>query len=418
MLKRVILASLVSASAAIGQDAAAQNTSMDAAAWRQDLAFLATELPAKHKNAFHTISKDEWERHVAELDAAISGLESSAIVARLAALVAAVGDAHTSLDTRAHFGEYPLRLRDFPDGIRVTMATTEHADLIGALLVSIDGTPAARARETVGTLATRENAVMHAMQTARFLAVPEALHAFGVAGAADHALFAFEPLAGGPAIERTLTPLARATPASWKIPDALTGEAAPLWVQNQRENYWWKRLDDGTIYVAYNRCAIDTRRPFTDFTKEVLRAIDDPAHTTPRVVIDLRNNGGGDSLVFFPMLESLKNHTQINQRGRLFVLIGARTQSSAMMNALQMRNATAAILAGEPTGGRPNSYGEMRELKLPRSGLTVWYSTKYFRQVPHDDPPSVAPDLLIAPAAAAFFAGRDEVMERVLNWKE
>lgn len=60
----------------------------------------------------------------------------------------------------------------------------------------------------------------------------------------------------------------------------------------------------------------------------------------------------------------------------------------------------------------------MKELKLPRSGLIVWYSTKYFRQVQGEDPPSVMPDEHVEPTPAELFAGKDPVMERVRGWKE
>jgi hypothetical protein len=41
--------------------------------WRHDLQYLAKELPRRHKNAFHTVSKEQFEKAVAELDAAIVG---------------------------------------------------------------------------------------------------------------------------------------------------------------------------------------------------------------------------------------------------------------------------------------------------------------------------------------------------------
>ncbi len=415
-------------------------------AWREDLQYLADELPKRHIEPFHTISREEWERRVADLDGAIPSLEDHQVVARLAALVAAVGDAHTSLNTRARFGQYPLQLRAFPDGVYVIGATPGQADLLGTRLVSIDGTDADRAREAVGAMATRENDVMHRVQTTRLLVVPEALHAFGVAKSVDRAEFTFAR--GEEVHKHELTPVEPDKPVSWRIPDALTGDSAPIYLHDQGLPYWWAWLDDGAIlYVAYNRCASDAQRPFPAFAKEVVDEIDKAAKQQTskaanedggergatgapgqqpgangqqpfRVVIDLRNNGGGNSAIAMPLIGALRENKAVNRRGRLFVLIGARTQSSAMMNALQLRNGTEAILVGEPTGGRPNSYGEMRELKLPRSGLTVWYSTKYFRQVRGEDPPSVMPDELVEPTAAEFFTGKDPVMERVRAWKE
>ena len=86
-----------------------------------------------------------------------------------------------------------------------------------------------------------------------------------------------------------------------------------------------------------------------------------------------------------------------------------------MMNAYQLRNATECITIGEPTGGTPNGYGEVRTFTLPPSKLTVQYSTKLFRGSPqHTD--AVYPDLQVQPWSKAYFEGRDVVLERVLKW--
>jgi hypothetical protein len=39
--------------------------------WRKDLQYLARELPARHENAFHTVTREQFEKAVAELNAAI-----------------------------------------------------------------------------------------------------------------------------------------------------------------------------------------------------------------------------------------------------------------------------------------------------------------------------------------------------------
>ena len=46
-----------------------------------------------------------------------------------------------------------------------------------------------------------------------------------------------------------------------------------------------------------------------------------------------------------------------------------------MVNAIDFRKETNAILVGEPIGERPNSYSENDEMTLPDSRLVVSYST-------------------------------------------
>src|SRR5262245_39099175 len=65
--------------------------------WRQDLQFLATELPRRHLNLFFKTTREDFNHAVAELDAAIPSKADHEIIVGLMRIVAMVGDAHTSL---------------------------------------------------------------------------------------------------------------------------------------------------------------------------------------------------------------------------------------------------------------------------------------------------------------------------------
>src|SRR5262252_11158380 len=102
---------------------------------------------------------------------------------------------------------------------------------------------------------------------------------------------------------------------------------------------------------------------------------------------------------------------RLNQRGRLFVLIGTDTFSAAMSNAAQFRTTTNATLVGQPIGERPNSYQEPRQFKLPNSHLVVRYSTRYYKFIEGNNN-VVAPDKEIIPTwqdykadTTAFWSG-------------
>src|SRR6185436_11458074 len=97
----------------------------------------------------------------------------------------------------------------------------------------------------------------------------------------------------------------------------------------------------------------------------------------------------------------------------LFVIVGRRTFSAALANAVDFRKETHAILVGEPIGERPNSYSENDEMTLPNSKLVVSYSTRYY-QFLEQDAPAVMPDVRIDPSWADFKAGRDAVLDWVV----
>jgi hypothetical protein len=146
--------------------------------------------------------------------------------------------------------------------------------------------------------------------------------------------------------------------------------------------------------------------------RELFKFVDD--HVTDRLVIDMRQNGGGDFLKGRKhLIQPLKKRASLDEKGKLFVIVGRQTFSAAMVNAIDFRKETHALLVGEPIGERPNSYSENDEMTLPNSRLVVSYSTEYYKFL-EEDLPAVLPDQRIDPDWAAFKAGRDPVMEWIL----
>ena len=192
-----------------------------------------------------------------------------------------------------------------------------------------------------------------------------------------------------------------------------TGSSRPLYLTNYSD-YWFRYLEDSkTLFCQYNRCVDNPDRPFAEFAKRVLTFVDQ--HPVERFVLDLRRNAGGDSRVAAPLIRGLVRRKKINRPGHLFVLVGRRTFSSALVNALALQRRTEAVFIGEPTGQKPNAFGEVKRFKLPNSKIPVSYSTRYFKMVP-GDPPSFVPDVLVEVSSADSFAGRDPVLEAALTY--
>ena len=208
-----------------------------------------------------------------------------------------------------------------------------------------------------------------------------------------------------------MSPVAVPPPVGGIVTLGLVGAAKqqPLSRQRQGEPFWFTHLPDSqTTYVSFRRYTSlgdHAKALFTFITK----------NPTTRLIIDMRQNSGGD---FFEgrkhLVEPLKRHATLNQKGRLFVIVGRQTFSAAMVNAIDFRKETNAILVGEPIGERPNSYSENDEMTLPNSRIVVSYSTRYYKFV-DEDVPAVAPDEHVAPSWPAFQAGRDEVMDWILS---
>jgi hypothetical protein len=73
---------------------------------------------------------------------------------------------------------------------------------------------------------------------------------------------------------------------------------------------------------------------------------------------------------------------------------------------------TAAIFVGEPTGARPNAYGDSRKTLLPNTGLTIRASSLFWQSSdPRDDRPFTEPHLAAALASRDAAANRDPVLD-------
>jgi len=132
-----------------------------------------------------------------------------------------------------------------------------------------------------------------------------------------------------------------------------------------------------------------------------------------RLILDLRHNSGGNSFVLARFVPDLAAHPRLAAPGSLRVLIGPATYSAGMTNAYELRTGARARLYGEPTGGKPDSWGELRIFTLPRSGLEVTYSTQRSLVI-GTDASAIEPDVLVPLTSADWFAGRDPVLARAL----
>jgi len=381
--------------------------------WRQDLHYLAENLPRLHKNLFFKTNREKWEWTVRSLDQALPGLQDHEIVVGLMRLVARVGDAHTALSWPFK-RTYPLGLYWFNDGIYVLQTTRPYEQALRCRLVRIGPADVGEVCAAVRELISHENDISFRSAAPRFLEVPEILEALGYVADMEQALFTFAD-SSGQQFTLELSPLREDPEARPEWVGALSsaGVPKPVYLTNSAD-YWFQYLEDSrTLYCQYNSCRNSPGKPFAGFAKEVFAFAD--SHRVDRFVLDLRLNGGGDSQIAGPLIRGLAQREQINRKGHLFVLIGRDTFSSAMLNAVELRRRTRAVFIGEPTGQKPNSYGELRTFKLPNSGITVSYSTKYFR-VLDDDPPSFIPDVSINVRSADYFAGHDPALEAALRY--
>lgn len=383
-----------------------QDAATRTAHWREDLAFFADNFKTKHLKPFAKITESEFNQALKEIEP--EKFTDQQIVMKLWQLLARVGDSHSRLNPSRNiaFYQYPIAFIHLADGWYVFAVDQAHSQVLKGKLIRIGSTPVEEACKKLSTLVASENASQTENQVKRLLQLTEPLHFLNLVDDPDRASFTVQASDGKEAVI-TLGPITHG-PTKWKF--AIKPETWPDHLKERRPQHGFSWLDD-TLYIWYDRCTEFPQYPIKKWTQDILTQIDEKK---PRkVIVDLRRNGGGSSILLEPLINGLAKN-EINTKESLYVLIGPATFSSALMNAQHFKTRTKATLVGEPTGGSPNHFGEVKTFTLPHSKCVVQYSTKYFKMT-NDNATTLDPHLVIKPTASGFFADKDEVLEAVLK---
>jgi hypothetical protein len=375
----------------------------------QDLAFLASELPKRHANAFHFISREGFEAEVAELDGKLDHLNDDEIYVGMDRVANSIGDGHTYIRVPEDNANFPIDIERFGEEYRVVATTAENEKALGTRVVKIQGMPIARARELLIPLTPAdETQVLRDSRFLGFLTTGIFLHGIGIIPDRNLARYT---LALDTGQEFTMDIHAVAPGESSKLSWIYAFKDRPLFRQNPGDNFWCTYLPDAhTVYCSF--------RGYKDLGKKSKGLFDliDRQHAD-KLVIDMRLNGGGDyNQGLSHLVHPIRDLADINRKGHLFVLVGPDTFSAAMSNAAHFRFQTNAILAGQQIGEKPNSYQEVHETKLPNSHWTLRYSVKFYKFVESGEN-VIRPDREIIPSWDDYRSGRDPVLEWVLNSK-
>ena len=380
--------------------------------WKEDLRCLANAVENGHPNPFRITIHEHFEAAVSDLEVRLASLERHEIIVGMSALLALVGDGHTSLflpwNDTLRFRHYPIRLYLFSDGLRVSSAAPAYAKLLGTQLVRIGATRADQALEAVTPLVSRDNAMGLRRGAPECLAVPEVCHALGFVPNLAAAEFTFE--SNGREAQLLLSATNTAPPRWGRTPD----RELPLWLRRADEPFWLEYLPESrTLFVQYNAVRDSPDETVAGFFARAIRFAQE--REVLRFVLDLRHNGGGNMDLNQPLIHSLIRSDYVNQHGRLFALIGRQTFSAAMNCAVDLERHTNVLFAGEPTGSSPNFYGETNWTILPNSGVGFSFSSLYWQcSYPNDQRPWIEPNLRAELSSADFLNGHDPVLEAVL----
>ncbi len=402
-----------------------------AAKWREDLRYFAAEMPKRHKNLFHLMTRDQFETAVRNLDERIPRLTQNQIIVELQRIVAMIRDGHTRIQDfpfgpKIGFRSYPIYLYQYKDGLFVQAADPAYKDAVGARVIKIGNAATEQAWAKITDLVCRDgDNEMSIKAIAPVLVVtPEILQAVGIVDDPENASFTFErngrqqTIVLKPAADRPLAnhgPTWR-KPANWTDARDAATAPTPLWEKDQQNFFWFEYLSQSrTVYVQYNAVADKPNETVAAFANRLFDFVN--ANSVDRLVLDVRLNGGGNNFLNRPLLRGIIRTTKIDQPGKLFVILGRQTFSAAQDFVDELENYTNVIFVGEPTGESPNQFGDPASVVLPNSGLTIRASTLWWQFTdPRDTRKWTGPKIAAELTSADYRNNVDPAMNAILNY--
>ncbi|KAA3637340.1 MAG: hypothetical protein DWP97_01025 [Calditrichaeota bacterium] len=364
--------------------------------WQKDLRELETQLKERHINIFHNVSKETFETSVNDLHKKIPSLTTPEILVGIAQIVAMVGDGHTSFyasdQPDKRFNIYPISLYSFTDGIYLTAAAEEYSHLFGKRLVRIDKTPIDDAIKAINTTISADNDMEYVYTTPFMLIRSEMLYVLGITDSINEATYIFED---GTEQKFTSMSVSDYNSQDWLVVNSIFGPerkspsmrheflfASSLTLPHlkERKYYWYTYMkEQRTLFFQYNVCWNQKDRPsFKEVVDKMFKYLDN--NPVERIIIDLRQNTGGEPLIAEPLIDGLEQRSELGKNGKVFVLTGRRTFSAALTNAVHLRSKAGARIVGESPRGKPNSPSEGRDIDLERTDIWATVSTQFVQR--------------------------------------
>ena len=379
-----------------------------------DLDLLVEELERIHPEPWHGIAREDFVAAIDDLKARLGELSPDELVVELSRVVALLSragrDGHQfAVPADGAEGPYlPIRVYEFEEGVFITQALAPNAELAGARITAVGGHPVAEVLDALEPLIPRDGP-----QTVRefrpvFFVRVDVLHGLGLIGEGAVEL----AIVDTDGAERTVTvdPVPFDTYVAQFELDAalrLPSRADTLYLSDYTQIAWSRYLPESrTFYLRYSEVhdlgGLDTAVAERGGQPDV-----------DRVVLDLRQNPGGDNHSYPLLLHALQAYAEAHP-GRLFVLTDRVTFSAASNLATELEQTTDATFVGEPMGGGLNFWDDVRFIDLRNLAvpMRVGISTRYWQKSFPDDPRlTIEPDLPVPVRAADYFAGLDPALE-------
>ena len=396
---------------------AAEPAASQADARQEDLDVLYQSLVRYHPNLFANTPETDFLARKAEIEERLKTESDVDFVLDLQSLAALAKDSHTqaalnAVADRVRF--YPMVLTWYDGHWYLTTAEESQTDLLGREVTAVNGHSMEEVLEAFSTLLSADNPVKLRRQYRQSCNVADLYEYVGLVPEGS----ALELVLAGDQV-LSVEPVDAAALSGVSLARLSDRQATSPVTAATEDFYWSTALNGDTYYIQYNTCREDPELPMETFAAQVQMDLD--AGDYGRILLDLRNNGGGSDGVIWPLLAVLRQ--EMDGGAEVVGLIGETTFSSAIINAVELQE-MGAVLVGEPASGSVDHFGSVGTFALPNSGVQVGVSTKYIDLGTLLDADagrgveSLEPDVTVLQTMADTLAGRDTAVEWLLDHPE
>lgn len=356
---------------------------------------LKRQIESTHPNPYTKITQQEFESQIEILKKNWNKQDAMQQYFSLRHLVALIGDAHTQVFKPTE-NDKVLPFFALPYGGHSIIVQAEEAykELAGKELIAINGIKIKAILQKLFSIISydkEEWAYLNAHHESRLFSN---LKYVGAIKKGNVVGIKIKDITTG----KTKT-LKVAFSENMQINNPVFANLAPTLFQS---GYYRANFLDDILFIQYNVCADFPDMPMKEFASRIKQLPE-----AKKIIVDLRNNTGGDSTVITPLLEVLRDITK-DRKIPLFSFVGNRTFSSGVMAAIDLKE-IGAILMGEEMGWN-GKFGEVKEIQLS-DGYTLFCSTRDFSESLQDV--NLHPDIIMKQNIKDLEAGLDTLVEAI-----
>ncbi|MBU1011785.1 MAG: hypothetical protein KKG99_02165 [Bacteroidetes bacterium] len=404
--------------------------------WQKDIDILIEKIDKYHPRPWTQIFRNDFLKQANIIKSNQKRWDNDRITLELMKLVALLKDGHSQiwLNNQDNFNLwYPVRIENFSDGMYVTGVSEKYKDLLYCKVIDFDGKNCEEVYRAVGSILAVDHEVGISQHITNYLSNATVLNLLGIVKT-RHKMSLNVKFPDG-RIDKLVIEASEWTglfnwawvpsqvPTNDKTVTMYTNhlDSLPLFLQgivDRERDYWYRLSDDNKyLYFQFGNCTAESGdESFSDFTKRMFDEYDKNSKSIEKFIVDVRYNEGGDGSIVNELVKEFIKRKNNLSRGKLFIITGKYTFSTATNFIGQMLEYTQAITVGDIASGGLNWCSDTYKFVLPNSQLIVDISTMYWQKgFANDTRGYYPPDYYIPVKSTYYFAFKDITLEAILG---